>query len=91
MGYGLGAVDWSVVIRTSISIEHQSQIVFGLTSVVFIVAMICTILSVKEQNPSVLEAYVKSTGLLLYLKRKQPLEKRDLKLIQTLKVQKSNL
>ena len=62
LGYGLGAVDWSVVIRTSISIEHQSQIVFGLTSVVFIVAMICTILSVKEQNPSVLEAYVKSTG-----------------------------
>ena len=62
LGFGLGAVDWSVVVGTSISIEHQSQIVFGLTSVVFIVAMICTILSVKEQNPSILEAHIKSTA-----------------------------
>ena len=51
LGYALGTIEWSSISGTSVSIEHQSQIVFGISAVVILIAMICTIVSVKEQNP----------------------------------------
>ena len=52
LGFGLGAIDWSVIAEISVTIEHQSKIMFGITAGIFIVTMICTIVSVKEQNPT---------------------------------------
>ena len=62
LGYALGTIEWSGISGTSVSIEHQSQIVFGISAVIIFIAMICTIVSVKEQNPkSIVEDNESST------------------------------
>ncbi|XP_019857518.1 PREDICTED: solute carrier family 45 member 4-like isoform X2 [Amphimedon queenslandica] len=67
LGYALGTIDWSSISGTSVSIEHQSQIVFGISAVVIFLAMIFTIVSVKEQNPKSIENNEQSTHQLEFL------------------------
>ena len=55
LGYVLGMLDWSGIAGTSVSIQHQAQIVFGITAVAIFIAMISTIVSIKEQNPKSLK------------------------------------
>ena len=53
-GYGLGAVDWSIIPITGLNanVVNQTKIVYGITTVTLFITMLCTIASVKEQNPS---------------------------------------
>ena len=53
-GYGLGAVDWSSIpsLGLNANVVNQTKIVYGITTVALFIAMLCTIASVKEQNPS---------------------------------------
>ena len=55
LGFVLGTLDWSGIAGTSVSIQHQAQIVFGITAVAIFIAMISTIVSIKEQNPKSLK------------------------------------
>ena len=54
LGYGLGAVDWLDItgLNLNASIVNQVKLVYGIAAATFLVATFCTIISVKEQNPS---------------------------------------
>ena len=50
LGYGLGAVDWTLVTGKDHSIETQSEIVFGVTAGVFIVVLTISLVSLREKS-----------------------------------------
>ncbi len=50
IGYGLGAVDWTWVTGKHDTIETQSQIVFGITTVIFAVVILISLLCLREKS-----------------------------------------
>lgn len=49
IGYAFGGIDWAYLFNREVNVINEAQVVYGLTIIIVLVSLVCTLLSVKEK------------------------------------------